>query len=58
MTRPDFGAERPEEASETRRLGERSRTRSSEPMPMSGTRFVIALVVIAALIAAAAVLLR
>ncbi|MGE0549054.1 MAG: hypothetical protein AB7O24_16405 [Kofleriaceae bacterium] len=56
MTMPDLGPQRPYEASETRELGEQSKS-SSGTAPMSGRTFIIALVAIAAVIAIAAALL-
>ncbi|MGE0869881.1 MAG: hypothetical protein AB7P03_15050 [Kofleriaceae bacterium] len=52
MTMPDLGPERPYDASETRQLGERGRT-TPGTTPMSGRTFIIALVLVAAVIAIA-----
>lgn len=57
MTVPDLGPERPGAASETRQMGERSRTEAGQPN-VSGRSFLIALVVIAAAIVAFALALR
>lgn len=58
MTMIDLGPERPGHASETREMGERDRAETHQSdVQVSGPRFVIALVIISAAIAAFAAIL-
>ena len=57
MTLPDFGSERPGDPSDTRQLVERGRTETGAPN-VSGRAFLIALVVVAAVIAVLARVLQ
>lgn len=57
MTVPDFGPERPGQASETRQMVERGRTGAEAP-EISGRAFAVGLVIVLLAIAAFAVILR
>lgn len=59
MTMMDLGPERPGQPSETRQMGEQGRAQTHQgEVKVSGRQFVIALVIIAAVIAGLALLLR